>query len=108
MFAAQIQTKKQENCEMPPQEIYKPALSVERKHLSPVSEQCHSLQTRGNCAYGVAAGATFGVWCLLPAKGTCTSAGIGKAARNEERWHFSSLPYICVFNHVGGVRQVLL
>lgn len=94
MFAAQNQIKKQENSEMSPREIYKAALSVVSKHLSPLPEQCHSLQTCENCAYGVAAGATFGVWCLLQAEGTCTSAGIVKAARNEEWWHF---PHWSVF-----------
>lgn len=94
MLVSQTQIKKQENSEMAPQETYKAALSVVRKHLSPLPEQCHSLQTCENCAYGVAAGATFGVWCLLQAQGTWTSAGTVRAARNEEWWNF---PHSSVF-----------
>lgn len=89
---------------MPPGEIHRAALSVVRKHLSPLPEQCHSLQTRENCAYGVAAGATFGVWPLLQAEGRWTSAGIVRAARNEEWWHF---PHVC-FQPRGWGRRVPL
>lgn len=81
---------------MPPGGICKAALSVVRKHLSPLPERCHSLQTRENGAYGVAAGATFGVWCLLQAQGTCTSAG---GMKNGGTFLTYS---VCVFNHVGG------